>query len=178
MKVIATFDGSEFAEATLPLLARIANLPDCNVLMLGVVSDAGGRRQRPGQHRPSAAVMSNSDPFVVMPPQARYAETRGQAIESRIAQMEDYLRGLVAQLPQTASYTVEAHIDQHAAETIVARAREVQPDLIVMATHGRTGLVRALFGSVAEDVVRAGVAPVLLAHPEDVRRDRAETAEA
>ena len=177
MKVIATFDGSKFAEATLPLLARIAALPDCNIVMLGVVHDAAGRRQRPGYHRPSAAVMSN-DPFVVMPPQPRYAETRGQAIESRITAMEDYLRTLVSQLPQTAVYAVEAHIDQRPADTIVARAKEEQPDLIVMATHGHTGLLRALFGSVAEDVVRAGVAPVLLAHPEDVRRDRAETAQA
>jgi nucleotide-binding universal stress UspA family protein len=172
MKVIATFDGSKFAEATLPLLARIAALPGCHILMLGVVHEPAGRRQRPGYRRPSAAVMSN-DPFVVMPPQPRYAETRGQAIDSRTDAMRDYLRRLATELPQSASYEVEAHIDQHPADCITTRAREEQADLIVMATHGHTGLLRTLFGSVTEDVVRAGVAPVLLAHPEDVRRDRA-----
>ncbi len=35
-------------------------------------------------------------------------------------------------------------------------------DLIVMATRGRKGLTRALLGSVADDVVRSSVAPVLL----------------
>ena len=52
------------------------------------------------------------------------------------------------------------------------RAMSSQPDLIVMATHGRTGLVHILFGDVAEEVVRSGVAPVLLVHPESVRSAR------
>lgn len=45
-----------------------------------------------------------------------------------------------------------------------ARTREV--DLIVMATHGRTGLAHALMGSVAEKVVRKAPCPVLtIKHP-------------
>jgi nucleotide-binding universal stress UspA family protein len=40
-------------------------------------------------------------------------------------------------------------------------AREAPADLIVMGTHGRTGLGRALMGSVAEHVVRAAPCPVL-----------------
>jgi nucleotide-binding universal stress UspA family protein len=46
-------------------------------------------------------------------------------------------------------------------EQILAAAREEQADLIVMGTHGRTGLGRALLGSVAERVVRRAVCPVL-----------------
>ncbi len=38
-------------------------------------------------------------------------------------------------------------------------------DLIVMATHGRTGLVRALLGSVAEEVIRRSTVPVLAVKP-------------
>ncbi len=41
-----------------------------------------------------------------------------------------------------------------------ARAEKV--DLVVMATRGRRGITRALLGSVADDVVRSSVAPVLL----------------
>ncbi|MDR7414976.1 MAG: universal stress protein [Armatimonadota bacterium] len=40
-------------------------------------------------------------------------------------------------------------------------AREVGADLVVMGTHGRTGVERILFGSVAEHVVRASPVPVL-----------------
>jgi nucleotide-binding universal stress UspA family protein len=55
------------------------------------------------------------------------------------------------------------------AEAILRAARERQCDLIVMGTHGRTALGRALMGSVAEEVVRKAPCPVLTvkvpAHP-------------
>ena len=47
------------------------------------------------------------------------------------------------------------------ADTIVRFARERQVDLIVMATHGRTGLEHVVLGSVAEKVVRLAPCPVL-----------------
>jgi nucleotide-binding universal stress UspA family protein len=47
------------------------------------------------------------------------------------------------------------------ADTIVRLARERNVDLIVMATHGRTGLGHAVLGSVAEKVVRLAPCPVL-----------------
>jgi len=47
------------------------------------------------------------------------------------------------------------------AETIVRVAREHAADLIVMGTHGRTGLQHVLLGSVAEKVVRLAECPVL-----------------
>lgn len=43
-------------------------------------------------------------------------------------------------------------------------AAEVNADLIVIGTHGRTGLPRALIGSVAEKVVRMSAVPVLSVH--------------
>ncbi|HUT34058.1 MAG TPA: universal stress protein [Planctomycetota bacterium] len=48
---------------------------------------------------------------------------------------------------------------------IVRYAREQGIDLIVIATHGRTGLKHALFGSVAEKVVRKAPCPVLSVRP-------------
>jgi nucleotide-binding universal stress UspA family protein len=48
---------------------------------------------------------------------------------------------------------------------IIERAREEQPDVIVMATHSRQGISHLLFGSTTEEVVRSGVAPVLVVHP-------------
>src|SRR5262245_19988367 len=46
-------------------------------------------------------------------------------------------------------------------EEIVAYAREQEIDLIVIATHGRTGLSHVLLGSVAERIVREAPCPVL-----------------
>ena len=48
---------------------------------------------------------------------------------------------------------------------IVEAAKAVKADLIVMATHGRTGLTHALMGSVAERVVRTAACPVLTVGP-------------
>ena len=54
-----------------------------------------------------------------------------------------------------------------AASEIVRVARERLVDLIVISSHGRTGLGRILFGSTAEAVVRHASCPVLVVKPRD-----------
>lgn len=49
---------------------------------------------------------------------------------------------------------------------IVRYARKERIDLIVLATHGRTGLAHVMMGSVAETVVRTAPCPVLTVRPE------------
>ena len=51
-----------------------------------------------------------------------------------------------------------------ARDVIVQTADELGADLIVMGTHGRRGVSRALLGSVAETVVRTAPCPVLIVH--------------
>jgi nucleotide-binding universal stress UspA family protein len=46
--------------------------------------------------------------------------------------------------------------------TIVQKAMEWSADVIVIASHGRTGIPRALFGSVAEEIMRNAPCPVLV----------------
>ncbi len=53
------------------------------------------------------------------------------------------------------------------AERIVALAAEVDADIIVMGTHGRTGLKRWVLGSVAEEVVRRASCGVFVIRPRD-----------
>jgi nucleotide-binding universal stress UspA family protein len=47
---------------------------------------------------------------------------------------------------------------------VVTVADEIDADLIVIGTHGRRGLARALLGSVAENVIRVASRPVLTIH--------------
>jgi nucleotide-binding universal stress UspA family protein len=56
-------------------------------------------------------------------------------------------------------------------EEILATAKETGVDLIVMGTHGRRGLPRALLGSVAEKVVRMATVPVLTVAASEEERD-------
>jgi len=53
----------------------------------------------------------------------------------------------------------------YAAEEIINRANEENVDMIVMGTHGRKGIDRILFGSVAEKVVKNAQQPVLTVRP-------------
>lgn len=64
---------------------------------------------------------------------------------------------------------VQAVRTGHAAAEITRFSREENVDLIVMATHGRTGVKHALLGSVAEKVVRISAVPVLTVKPLPVR---------
>jgi nucleotide-binding universal stress UspA family protein len=75
---------------------------------------------------------------------------------------------------QALEATVQAHVsDVHLGlllrqgrpwEAIHDAAREIGADLIVMGTHGRRGLVRALLGSVTEKVMRTSLVPVVVVH--------------
>ena len=90
-----------------------------------------------------------------------------------------YGDGLASPFEQLAAQA-RGLVDQHAARTktrypksealfksgvtweqIVATAKELDVDLIVMGTHGRRGLSRAMMGSVAEKVIRLASVPVL-----------------
>lgn len=63
----------------------------------------------------------------------------------------------------SAQVRVERRLEQgNAAEVVLRVAQEVQPDLIVLGSHGRTGLRRLLMGSVAETVLRKASCPVLI----------------
>lgn len=55
------------------------------------------------------------------------------------------------------------------AQEIVASVADLHADLIVMCTHGRSGLSHVLMGSVAEKVVRSAACPVLTVKPDEFR---------
>ncbi len=165
MKIMATFDRSEYAEAILPVLQQIAALPNANFILLAVAELPAGHRQR-GQ-TPIVAVSAalGGDIVIVKPQPERLVETKSQAIAGQASALEDYLKNIAKRLPEGISCSVEAHVDEQPAHVIIERARQEAPAVIVMTTHGHTGLVRSLFGSVTDQVVRSGVAPVLVVHP-------------
>jgi nucleotide-binding universal stress UspA family protein len=106
---------------------------------------------------------------IVAVPGARTLETRGQAIERVRERAIAYLEGK-AETIRAAGVPVATKVAfGKPVEEIIACARETEADLIMMATHGHTGLSQAVFGSVAGRVLGSGVKPVLLVRPESLR---------
>jgi nucleotide-binding universal stress UspA family protein len=90
--------------------------------------------------------------ILVTPDQLAEIMTRFQA------QLEDAKRQALA---AGAKEVHSALLQGEPIDEILERAKQRNHDLIVMGTTGRTGLKRALLGSVAEHVVRAASCPVL-----------------
>ncbi len=77
----------------------------------------------------------------------------------------DYLEGIRKGLGEAGS-RARIHVTVGTpAETILETAATEKADFIAMTTHGRTGLQRWIFGSVAEKVLRASRTPILLIRP-------------
>jgi nucleotide-binding universal stress UspA family protein len=82
---------------------------------------------------------------------------------------EDVLASLETQRAQLASEGVPVRVDAlegDPAECILDAAEREQADLVAMSTHGRSGVGRWLFGSVAEKVLRTCPAPLLVVREE------------
>ena len=138
-RILVPLDGSEGAEAILPFAEQVAGPLDAEVVLLRVLEPAS-----PVELVASAGVVT-PDTFTLRDMDAkRYLSE----VERRLAKKGVRVRTRVAfGLP---------------ADEILAAAKATSADLIAMATHGRSGFGRALFGSVAESVLRASPAPVLL----------------
>ena len=82
------------------------------------------------------------------------------------AELEPEWDAFLAGLPSLATVTWEKYTTEGSSVPEIIRvAKEHQADLIVMGTHGRTGLAHMLLGSVAEGVVRQAPCPVLTIRP-------------
>ena len=85
--------------------------------------------------------------------------------ESRAA-AEKSLAGVLDPKWSAGRTVIQALVEGSPKAEIVRYARKQEIDLIVLATHGRTGLSHVIIGSVAETVVRTAPCPVLTVRPE------------
>ena len=82
--------------------------------------------------------------------------------DAEVAEDEQYLAGVLARV-QEAGVQVSSEIRRgDVAEEILRYIEEIGADLIVMSTHGRSGLGRWVYGSIADRVLRHSPVPVLL----------------
>ncbi len=102
----------------------------------------------------------------------------GSTSESYRTHIENYLEDLAQELAGEGLHVRTLVTGSAAVQTIVATAESEMADLIMLATHGRSGMDRLMLGSVAERVVRNMPCPVFLLPIRDqVQDDRETTAE-
>jgi len=148
-RILVPLDGSERSEAALPHAVALARQFGGRLLLYRAIESpmpAGVAVPPPGMPIPALPAV---DP-VQLQREARDAVARD---------LERHSLHLREQGVEATTYVGE---ESDVAAQIVEIAREEAIDLIVMATHGRTGLGRLLFGSVAESVLRHATTPVLL----------------
>jgi nucleotide-binding universal stress UspA family protein len=98
-----------------------------------------------------------------------------------MSEMEGQLEETRRQLADLAATITDVPVEHQAlygspGPAIVAVAEKCQADMIVMGTHGRTGLTRLVLGSVAEYVMHHAGCPVLTMKPRSAARTGGEAA--
>jgi nucleotide-binding universal stress UspA family protein len=99
---------------------------------------------------------------------ATFAVGSTAVLEARSTAVIQELRGFVKRAAGDRTVDIELEDGPGIAEVIVARASSLPADLVVMGTHGRTGIKRLLVGSVAERVLRTAPCPVMVVPLHDV----------
>jgi nucleotide-binding universal stress UspA family protein len=143
-KIMVPLDGSSLAEAALSKAVDAAGGGSSKLVLIR----AAEARTLPGADPTNAQI---------------------EAIE----EAEGYLAAVKAKLDKQGGPRVETHVWYGpAASAIVEGTKFYKPDLIVMSSHGRSGLGRFIFGSVAESVLRGTTVPILLIRPEGAPVER------
>jgi nucleotide-binding universal stress UspA family protein len=143
--IIAPLDGSALAENVLPTVAMIAKALDLEVFLFRAYSN------------PYSPFTSGSGPYAVNS-DALTASARNEA--------RDYLEQKIAELGRQDVNEISYLLQQGTpADEIVAVANHTPESLIVVCSHGRSGVKRWVLGSVAETVARHSDRPVLVLRP-------------
>jgi len=139
-KVLVPLDGSEFAECVLPQIRNLAKSGIVGELILLNVVEI-----------PSVWVAEGID-FIALK-------------NNQITAKQKYLAELQSQLASEGMKVNAEVIEGATADSIVEYTTKHNVDLVVIATHGYTGIKRVMFGSVALRVLHDVHVPVLLIRP-------------
>lgn len=141
-KILVATDFSAAADAALDYALGLAAALDATVYLLHAYQlPIGFVAFPPGAPVPSADIAS------------RIVDSAHEDLAACVAKHKDTTVELVPMLEQA-----------DPREAVLNAAKEVSADLVIMGTHGRHGIARALIGSVAEAVVRTSPVPVMTLH--------------
>jgi len=159
-KVLVPLDGSGFSRQALTYLRELLIPRDFAVLLLRVAGVPEGVTSPPPKPLALDAWLLNQGEL-----EADHPIFQSQVWDGLKAELYADLEGDVRALTD-AGFSVETVVRfGDPADEIVAVAESEDVHLVVMATHGRSGLGRLLMGSVAEAVLRRVSVPVMMVRP-------------
>ncbi len=136
-KILVPLDGSEFAERALPYVEELAGKLEASVILVWVLH-----------------------PMVIMSDYG--AATYQQITAAEQEEAKTYLRARQNELQREGLAVQFRIIEGATADSIIDLAFSEEVDLIVMSTHGRSGLSRWVYGSVATKVLQKAPCPIFL----------------
>jgi nucleotide-binding universal stress UspA family protein len=149
-KILLPLDGSTLSAAALPHARKMTRLFNADLIVVRAVADLHERNL-------------HYVPAGMTPQVAEY--TQGM-LDRWIQEVKEEQAQLMADLRAAQVRATSVVEVGDAAAIILDLAEREAVDLIVMATHGRTGIPRWVYGSVAEKVLQAARCPVLLVRPQ------------
>jgi nucleotide-binding universal stress UspA family protein len=148
-EIVVALDGSATAERVLPHAEALSRAFGSHITLIRATLSAEMVLAQTGAGEATTGTIA-----APMDPQP--------VLDADQTSADDYLQKLTTTLRQQ-DFRVDAETPHGPANTvIVERARALQAKLILMTTHGRSGLGRMVFGSVADSVLRHAPCPVLL----------------
>jgi nucleotide-binding universal stress UspA family protein len=157
-RIVVPLDGSDVAERALPHAETLTRALDLPLHLVRVVDTSAVNLLGAGFPVEQASVAVMFDAITAEQDAAReHLETVARQLEGRVRR---------------------ASVEVRAGFVVTELLAALRPgDLMVLTTHGRSGIARLVFGSVAEGVVRRSSVPVLLVrtHTADDEKDGART---
>jgi nucleotide-binding universal stress UspA family protein len=147
-KILVPLDGSALSERAVEPAEKIAKAIGYELVLFRVVDN-------PLEHTPEAE-----------------PEELRQAASASIDEATTYLKAVASRIEGKGINTRIEVGAGYPHSAILALADKEDVEFIIMSTHGRTGLSRALMGSVAEKVVYTTERPVMLVKPEKIHKTR------
>lgn len=143
--LLVPLDGSSFAERSIPLAVELSTQTGATLTMLRVVQDLDAQNKQ---------IIFKSEEA------AEEAVNQWKLLATRY--LDELAKGIKAEGVKVSSMVLSGD-----PENLIGTIAETLPaDLIVMSTHGRSGVSRWVYGSVANKVLRTASCPVLLVRNE------------
>jgi nucleotide-binding universal stress UspA family protein len=150
-KIVVTLDGSELSECVIPHLEAFRKgFPESEVTLLRVVEPV------------DSTVAAHAD--VISPEQWKAREN------AMVVDAADYLTKVAGRLEEGGTPVHSNVIIGRVEDRIIDFAKDENVELIIMATHGRSGVSRWVRGSVADRILRMAHIPVLMVRAPGTRR--------